>query len=176
MTGNPCDDGIITTVNDTCINGECAVRTLLSMGTDGFFFLLHGRLFFFSCTDGFFFLFSLYYNVPDFPLKRSPPPSPSPPLPTPSQGTDPCDGVVCPGSQCQAEGTCVGGRCFAGPVLSDGTSCSDGREDTVDDVCSDGICQGRTTTTTTTTSTTTADPCALSETIGRRTASARGAP
>ena len=60
-------------------------------------------------------------------------------------GVDHCIGVTCTASdQCHVAGACVDhatGAC-SNPNAPDGTTCNDGKPDTVDDQCSGGLCAG----------------------------------
>jgi hypothetical protein len=61
------------------------------------------------------------------------------------KGTDLCEGVTCEAKdQCHAAGTCdhMTGTCD-NPLLPMGTSCDDGSDLTINDVCTAGICEGR---------------------------------
>src|SRR5262249_36105482 len=59
-------------------------------------------------------------------------------------GVDHCAGVTCAASdQCHVAGTCdhATGTC-SNPAKADGTTCNDGSANTVDDICTAGVCSG----------------------------------
>jgi len=57
---------------------------------------------------------------------------------------DPCLNVVCTASSpCKVAGTCVAGTCTAQTNVADDTSCDDGVATTIGDVCTAGVCAGR---------------------------------
>ena len=58
-------------------------------------------------------------------------------------GDDSCADITCTESDsCHADSRCNFGRCYAGDVFDDATSCDDGDDGTSRDACDDGVCIG----------------------------------
>ena len=133
--GDPCDDGALCTVNDTCDNGACSGSPVDCSSLDDQCNLG-------VCDPG---TGNCFQD------------------PVPKNG-DPCDdGVLCTVNDTCGNGTCNGsakncsslndqcnvgacdpgtGNCFQDPVPKDGDSCNDGDPSTYQDTCSDGECTG----------------------------------
>eukprot|EP01059_Diplonema_ambulator_P030329 TRINITY_DN5151_c0_g1_i9.p1 TRINITY_DN5151_c0_g1~~TRINITY_DN5151_c0_g1_i9.p1 ORF type:complete len:6713 (+),score=1239.17 TRINITY_DN5151_c0_g1_i9:1796-20140(+) len=140
--GTSCNDGLATTLDDTCKAGKCVGRLLC----DGV-----------ACTAD-------QCHIPgtcDPATGRCS--TPVQPDNTPCNdgkdttkddvcisgtcvGVPKCSGVVCPASDpCHAPGTCdpQTGLC-SDPVIKDGAPCDDGNDDTTNDNCQSGVCTGTT--------------------------------
>eukprot|EP00756_Hemistasia_phaeocysticola_P033178 Hpha_TRINITY_DN16452_c0_g3::TRINITY_DN16452_c0_g3_i1::g.161318::m.161318 len=142
MNGASCNDGLTTTVDDTCMNGtcsgvdKCAGVTCTAKTTCHEVGVCDHQTGFCSepvrpdgalCND------SLVNTVEDVCTAGI------------CRGVDKCVGVFCePPPACHGPGGCDAptGLCVY-PLLANGTLCDDGNIATIDDTCTNGFCAGK---------------------------------
>jgi len=135
--GNPCNDGSLCTIGDTCQNGACVGSPVVCNGGNGNQCLAAAAC---NPANG--------LCEGGAPLANGTPCNDN----NLCTQTDTCQAGVCTGAQavtcvasdqCHAAGTCnaATGLC-SNPAAANGTACNDGNLCTVSDVCISGVCGG----------------------------------